>query len=183
MHGGMAAPTEGGQTSMITEAIKRWLEKLFAWFSGKSVAENAYASTASPLTKSVAQESIGRSTSDSVTPQPGAAPRIVGQGEISCSTIDEWPERATLPPMPPPVSTEKSELVVPPSQIPVTPPVEKPLSALDTTLAQRKTSLPRTPPLTPTPEQKLEFLHYLVRHGIVNEGFTEGQVPEQYHKY
>src|SRR6266700_1359840 len=135
MHCGMAAPTEEGQTSMITEAIKRWLEKLFAWFSGKSVAENAYASTASPLTKSVAQESIGRSTSDSVTPQPGAAPRIVGQGEISCSTSDEWPERATPPTLP------------------------------------------------HTPEQKLEFLPYHVRHGIVNEGFTEGHVPDTYNKY
>jgi len=37
-----------------------------------------------------------------------------------------------------------------------------------------------TPPPTPTPEQKLEFLHYLVKRGIVNEGFAEGQIPKQY---
>jgi len=183
MHCGMVAPTKEGQTSMITQAIKRWLEKLFGWFSGKPVAENEYAPVASALNKSVTQESIGRSTSDNVTPPRGVAPRIVGQGEISCSTIDERPERATQHPVPPPVSAEKSELAVPPPQIPVSPPVEKPITALDAPPTQGKTSLPTTPPPTPTPEQKLEFLHYLVRRGIVNEGFAEGQVPEQYRKY
>ena len=39
---------------------------------------------------------------------------------------------------------------------------------------------PPAPP--PTPEQKLDFLHYLVKRGIVNEGFAEGRVPEQYKK-
>jgi hypothetical protein len=168
---------------MITQAIKRWLEKLFGWFSGKPFAENEYAPVTSPLNKSVTQESIGRSTSDNVPPQQGVAQRIVGQGEISCSTVDEWRERATQHPGPPPVSAEKSELPVPPPQIPVTPPVEKPITALDTPPTQGKTSLPTTPPPTPTPEQKLEFLHYLVQRGIVNEGFAEGQVPEQYRRY
>jgi hypothetical protein len=32
----------------------------------------------------------------------------------------------------------------------------------------------------PTAAQKLEFLRYLVKRGIVNEGFAAGQVPEQY---
>jgi hypothetical protein len=29
-------------------------------------------------------------------------------------------------------------------------------------------------------EQRLEFLRYLVKHGIVNEGFARDQRPEQY---
>jgi hypothetical protein len=28
----------------------------------------------------------------------------------------------------------------------------------------------------------LAFLHYLVKRGLVNEGFTEGQVPKQYRR-
>jgi hypothetical protein len=31
-----------------------------------------------------------------------------------------------------------------------------------------------------TMEQRLEFLRYLVKHGIVNEGFARDQRPEQY---
>jgi hypothetical protein len=36
--------------------------------------------------------------------------------------------------------------------------------------------------LRPTSEQHLEFLHYLVKRGIVNEGFEEGKIPDQYRK-
>jgi hypothetical protein len=35
---------------------------------------------------------------------------------------------------------------------------------------------------SPTFEQQLAFLHYLVKRGLVNEGFTEGQVPKQYRR-
>lgn len=31
-----------------------------------------------------------------------------------------------------------------------------------------------------TPEQRMAFLRYLVRHGHVNEGFAEDKIPEQY---
>jgi hypothetical protein len=45
---------------------------------------------------------------------------------------------------------------------------------------------PTTPAPTlgsaPTPEQQLEFLHYLVKRGIVNEGFEEGKIPKQYRR-
>jgi hypothetical protein len=33
---------------------------------------------------------------------------------------------------------------------------------------------------TPIPEQQMAFLKYLVSRGLVNEGFEEGCVPEQY---
>jgi hypothetical protein len=33
---------------------------------------------------------------------------------------------------------------------------------------------------TPMPEQQMAFLKYLVSRGLVNEGFEEGCVPEQY---
>jgi hypothetical protein len=34
--------------------------------------------------------------------------------------------------------------------------------------------------ITPIPEQQLAFLQYLVSRGLINEGFEEGEVPEQY---
>lgn len=34
--------------------------------------------------------------------------------------------------------------------------------------------------LKPTPQQQLDFLNYLVKRGLVNEGFAEDRVPEQY---
>ncbi len=33
---------------------------------------------------------------------------------------------------------------------------------------------------TPMAERQLEFLRYLVKHGLLNEGFAEGTVPDQY---
>jgi hypothetical protein len=128
---------------MITQAIKRWLNKLFGWLSWRKPPETEYARVGSSLNKGVTQESAAWPTSDGVAPQSGVAPLILGQGETSCSTIDEWPESVIQPPPP----TANEEL-----------------------------------PPAPSGEQKLEFLHYLVKRGIVNEGFTEGQVPEQYRK-
>jgi hypothetical protein len=32
----------------------------------------------------------------------------------------------------------------------------------------------------PASEQQMAFLRYLVNHGLINEGFEEGDVPEQY---
>jgi hypothetical protein len=64
--------------------------------------------------------------------------------------------------------------------VPHAPPVETSLIAKESIPAKTKSTRPEIPPPPPTPEQKLEFLHYLVRRGIVNEGFTEGRIPKQY---
>ncbi len=171
---------------MLKQAIKRWLNKLFGWWPWKNPPEPEYAHVGSPLNKSVTQESALRSTSDGTTPQDGtgAAPQIVGQGETSCSTIDEWPESVMQPPsLPPPTPIEKTEL--PHVPLPTTPPVETARTSLEnmpSASGKGETPFPDAPLPTPTPEQQLEFLHYLVKRGIVNEGFTEGQVPEQYKK-
>ena len=75
---------------MITQAIKRWLNKLFGWLSWRKPPETEYARVGSSLNKGVTQESAASPTSDGVTPQSGVAPHILGQGETSCSTIDEY---------------------------------------------------------------------------------------------
>lgn len=36
--------------------------------------------------------------------------------------------------------------------------------------------------MLPTAEQRMEFLRYLMKHGMLNEGFEEGQIPEQYRR-
>ena len=167
---------------MLTQAIRRWLNKLFGWWPWKNPSEPEYAHAGSPLNKSITQEPVLRSTSDGTPPQAGtgAAPQIVGQGETSCSTIDEWPESIMQLP---PTHIEKSEL--PSLSLPTTPPIETTTTSpenMPTAKGKGETPFPDTPPPTPTPEQQLQFLHYLVKRGIVNEGFAEGQVPEQYKK-
>jgi hypothetical protein len=164
---------------MITQAFKRWLHKLFGWLSGKPVADTEHAHARTPLNTGMTSEPPTRPATDGAAPPSGVAPLILGQGEKSCSTLNEWLERpaqgSSSPPSPP---VEKSELPATPPPVPHTPPVETSSIAKESIPAQTKSTRPEM--LTPTPEQKLEFLHYLVRRGIVNEGFTEGQAPRQY---
>ena len=167
---------------MITQAIKRWLNKLFGWLSWRKAPETEYARVGSSLNKGITQESVVWPTSDGAAPQSGVAPLILGQGETSCSTIDEWPERTIQPPPPATANEEVQEAPPTPAQQPMTPPAESAKTAINNF---PEASLPAVQPLTPpapSREQKLEFLHYLVKRGIVNEGFAEGQVPEQYRK-
>jgi len=163
---------------MFTEAIKRWLHNLFAWWPWKRSPESDYADTHSTLNKSSAQESLFRSTVDGPLPQQGATSVVVEHAE-------------TRPPaeMSRPAPEERSEHIVsPPSQ---------PLQASQTSpTLEERADISRSTPVeavkeravadaavpSPTPEQKLEFLRYLVKRGIVNEGFTAGQTPEQYKK-
>ena len=80
------------------------------------------------------------------------------------STIEEWPERIVQPS--PPLLEERTEITFPSLPPPAT---EKVKEIHD---------------ISPTPgaERQLEFLRYLVKRGILNEGFAEGTVPDQYRK-
>jgi hypothetical protein len=169
----------------ITQAIKRWLQKLSGWWPWKKATpETEYVPVRSLSNKNITQETISRSAVDGMTPQSGVAPLVLGQGETSCSTIDEWPEpvkqqpSSSSPPpsapMPPPsISTTSSEK----TETSTTPALE---TAPEPTKihGQEERLAPFMP--APTAEQKLEFLQYLIKRGIVNEGFAEGQTPEQY---
>lgn len=165
---------------MITQAIKRWLNKLFGWLHWGKPPETEYARVGGPLNKGVTQESVAWPTSEGAVPQSGVAPLILGQGETSCSTIDEWPESVMQPPPPPTAKEELPPAPPTPTQLPMTPPAENAKTAISSISEASLLAVPPSTPPPPTPEQKLEFLHYLVKRGIVNEGFTEGQVPEQY---
>ncbi|GAC1695860.1 MAG: hypothetical protein NVS9B9_18480 [Ktedonobacteraceae bacterium] len=164
---------------MLTQGIKRWLSKLFGWWPWKKTPERQYAQATSLLNKSISQESIFWSTGDSVTPHAGGAPLIVGQGETSqtsLSTIDEWPERIVQAS---PTPIEKVDQPQPPALLPASPIDSSPM-IVESTSENVEALFTESPHLPPTPEKKLEFLQYLVKRGIINEGFPEDQIPEQY---
>jgi hypothetical protein len=157
---------------MFAESIRRWLHKLFAWWPWKWSPESDYADTPNTLNKGSTQESLLRTTVDGPIPQSGTTSVVVEHAEakppaeLNRPTTEERAERvASPPPQSPqssPTSEERADISRP---IPVEATQEKSLAA---------------EAVPPTPEQKLEFLRYLVRRGIVNEGFATGQVPEQY---
>ena len=163
---------------MVTQAIKNWLGKLFSWWPWKQPTPIEHAHVARPLNKGTSLEAISRSAIDGAAPQsqPGIVQRL--------STIEEWPERFVKPVSqspPPPASSELPETPFP--------------GALTSPIDKGKDGSINRPPTdkaadifssevssTPTFEHQLQFLHYLVKRGIVNEGFEEGKVPEQYRK-
>jgi hypothetical protein len=168
---------------MITQAIKRWFTKLFEWWPWGKSQEHEYASVRSPYDKGMTQGSAARSSIDVVTPHPGVAPRITGQGETSCSTLDDWQDRMIQPPPMIHSGENIDPLQHPFSSLPATP-APLPASNIPTeNLANKSNESMDTPPPTPTTEQHLEFLQYLVQHGLLNEGFAEGQEPDQYRSH
>ncbi len=148
---------------MITQTIKHWLSRLFAWWPWKRSPETSYAQAISNMNSGMTQESMLRNTVDGPLPQTGSTSVAVEQGrgedipESNRPTTEERPEQI-LPSHPftaeetpnPPTATEKKPLTV------------------------------EVPPPSPTPEQKLAFLQYLVKRGTINEGFSEEQLPRQY---
>ncbi len=152
---------------MITQTIKQWLNRLFAWWPWKRsiVTDGPY--TASDLNWSTTQEPIWRLTLDRTVPQPGITTIIVEQEreeilpEPGRSIMEERPEYSPLP-----------------SVQPLLPPVAEEEGSRETTTESDTESNLST--LSPTQEQQWAFLRYLVKQGIVNEGFSDGQVPEQY---
>ncbi len=156
---------------MITQTIKDWLSKLFAWWPWKRSPETGYSQAVGDLNTGTIQESLWRATVDGPVPQPGITSVAVEQGrdktfsETCRSATDDHADQ-TIPsssptigenaiaPQPPAKEAPHEEAI--PAEISVQPP--------------------------PTVEQQLAFLQYLVKNGVVNEGFAEGQVPEQYRR-
>ncbi len=142
---------------MLTQTIKNWLHKMFAWWPWKRSTETQHTHVANPLNKGTAQESVSRSTIEGIAPQAGIASRL--------STIDEWPERIIQSDSP--ASGERTETpLLPPSASPVEMAKESATRTDDTSVVVQA---------APSPQQRLEFLQYLVKRGIVNEGFEENK--------
>jgi hypothetical protein len=138
---------------MLMQTIKSWLYKMFAWWPWKQSTKIEHSHAAKPLNKGTTKESRSRSTIDGSEPQSGSA---------SClSTIEEWPERVVQSDFQP--AGELTETALPP---PSTPPVEMTKEPQNHTDEVSVVS-------PPSPQQRLEFLQYLIKRGIVNEGFEE----------
>jgi len=128
----------------LTQTIKNWLHKMFAWWPWKQTTQIEYSHVANPLNKGTTQETASRSMIDGIAPQTG----IVS----SPSTVEDRPERIAQSDF-----TAAGELAEAPSLSSKT--------SGDGPIAAAHTS--------PSPQQRLEFLQYLIQRGIVNEGFNE----------
>ena len=138
----------------LTQAITSWLHKMFSWWPRKQSTQIDYSLSVNSLNKGTTQETLSKSMTDGIVPQTGIVPRL--------STIQEWPERVVQTDV-----TAKNEL-------PETPsigssrdgePMKKSAMPADETPADMQSS--------PSTQQRLEFLQYLIKRGIVNEGVED----------
>ena len=136
----------GGKVMKLTQAIKNWLHKLFARWPWKQSTQIEYSYYANPINNGTTQETSSKSITDGIAPQAGILPRL--------STIEEWPESVVQSDL-----TAKNELSETTSL--------SATSSGDRTSAGGQTS--------PSPQQRLEFLQYLIKRGIVNEGVEEDE--------
>lgn len=138
---------------MITQAIKRWLRDMFAWWPWKHTPPVAYRQASGPLGMNTSQEGISLSAVEGTTPQASITPRL--------STIEERPDRTISAHSP--ATDDMTETPLPPSlRLPV-----------DITTEPGTDDASPAAPSAPTPQQRLEFLRYLVKRGIVNEGLED----------
>ena len=137
----------------LTQAISNWLHKMFAWWPWKQSTQIEYSAYANSINKGTTQDTLSKSMTDGIAPQTGIVPRL--------STIQEWPERV--------VKTDamtKNELPETPS-----------LGALEGETT-KKSAMPADEAsagqqISLSTQQRLEFLQYLVKRGIVNEGVED----------
>jgi hypothetical protein len=149
---------------MILQTIKAWLNKLFAWWPWKRSSPIAYSEPTTNMSKGVAQEQVWRSVMEAPMPQLGIASVAVEH-----NTAENASES------PPLLSDELSERLSPLAKHDEPPALPRTLPSIT---SKDTTILPNDP--SSGFEQKLEFLRYLVRQGVINEGFAEGQIPRQY---
>lgn len=138
---------------MITQAIKRWMRSIFAWWPWKHTQPEAYRQASGPLGMNTSQEGISRSALEGTTSQTSITPRL--------STIEERPEHTISAQKP--ATNDIAETSLPP---PLRPPADSATAPGNSNASPAATS-------PPTPQQRLEFLRYLVERGIINEGSEE----------
>jgi hypothetical protein len=138
---------------------------MFAWWPWKEATEPEYSHVSSTLNTTTTPESGSQSVNDGAAPQTGLTPRL--------SAFEGRPERVLPPGFPP--TSERNEIPLSSPPIETVREIPLPVNSSDTPALI-------LPSPAPTPRQQLEFLEYLIRRGIVNEGFEEGQVPEQYRR-
>ncbi len=129
---------------MITQAIKEWFRKVFAWWPWKQSPFIEYEHVTSATARGSTPETTLRASKEETVPQAGVTPRRF------------------------PLENRRERLIQPRSETPGVPPLSPPASFPSTDTE---------PENAPMVRQRLEFLRYLIRRGIVNEGF-ENNPPD-----
>lgn len=144
---------------MITQTIKRWWYRLFARRSRNTSQNVSFTAVDRRTNTGLSPEAPSYSSLNDLPPQPGVAPLTAGSTQdVTCSTLDGLSNRAPEGPLTP---TENG--------------------SANGSRGERTPEMAASGAvLKPTPQQQLDFLNYLVKHGLVNEGFTEDRVPQQY---
>ena len=138
----------------LTQAITNLFHKMFAWWPWRQSTQVEYAPHSHALNKGTTQESMSKSIHEGATPQTGMTPRL--------STMQEWPDGVVQTDIPAKNSFPETRTSGP---VENGEPVEKPAAPASENTAGMQAS--------PSMQQRLEFLHYLVKRGIVNEGFDD----------
>ncbi len=152
--------TMRARDNMITQGIKRWLQSLFAWWPWKLVPEDDFAQTPGTLNKGTAQETLFFTTVDG----PYAQPAQPGITSVAVEPIED----DVVPESGRPTAEERS--------FPMLSSNEEDSGSIPAPIIEEKIKTVHDPDATsqamptPTPQQRLEFLRYLVERGIVNEG-------------
>ncbi len=151
---------------MITQTIKQWLNTLFAWWPWKRSSTTRYVQVVDATTRGVTQEQMWRTTVDGPIPQPGNMSVAVEQG------MDE-----SIPDL---SSDDRAGRIT--QYSPVTGITSSSLLPAEPIQPEKIGDVRDVPAPVATFERKIAFLQYLVRRGIVNEGFVDGREPEQYRR-
>lgn len=155
------------------QAIRRWLDRLFNWLLRKEEAKAELTAARDALRRRSAQEQAAWQSRNGLSSSPGAAPRLRGQSDAGFASWDERPERISQPA---PLAGENHD--IPMTSLPTTPPVETIVQPPQP--AQAEATIDTHVPSTPAADQQLIFLRFLVKRGVVNEGFPQDETPEQY---
>lgn len=153
---------------MITQAIKNWLRKLFAWWPWKEAPADSYAQASVNVNLGGTQESLLRTTNEGSIPQTGISSVAVEQGRDG-----NYPDDKRL------TGDERSGRPVPPQASPHN---EHPRTNDTTSDALSQTNHRSENQANLSFEQRLVFLKYLYHRGTINEGFEANHIPEQYRK-
>jgi hypothetical protein len=138
----------------LTHAISNLFRKMFAWWPWRQSTQIEYAPHSTSLSIGATQESMSKSVHEGVTPQTGIAPRL--------STVQGFPERVVQTDVP-----AKDEF----PEIPLSDSLANGESMKKP--AKPEDDIPAYMQASPSTQQRLEFLQYLVKRGIVNEGFDD----------
>ncbi|WP_338254455.1 hypothetical protein [Dictyobacter halimunensis] len=148
------------------QTFKRWLNRLFSWWPWRSTTTVNRVQASGSRGWNIVPEAAWHASingAEAVNPQPNNT-SIAIEHDLDTSSIEH------------PTAVDADILSPSPALD------ENPFSGQPPILADQPSVAASEQPVQDSAgaENQLLFLRYLVQRGILNEGFKEGQVPEQY---